>query len=234
MSRPFPIYTLETGYQRNVLFAVEVLDGVTLQRLSHGLTVKATGLTHAAHTNSSGLFVWLQEDPSTLQSISIDPGVLPFETLEVPAAQVSMPLSRIELAPSCNYPFATGTTGLCGSLIEQRVTPPDVAQPVSDASVRLLWLADDGVTWKNAPIVSHTNAQGDFAVVLRFAPTDAPNLDANGYLTVRLRAARASTGTELGSANFSIRQGRVADALTYLQAGGAPPALVFAWNELQP
>jgi hypothetical protein len=234
MSRPFPIYAPETGYQRNVLFAVEVLDGVTLQRLSDGVTVKASGLTHDPRTNSSGLFVWLKEDPSALQSISVDPGVLPFEKRDVPATEVQMPLQRIELAPTCNYPFATGMTGLCGSLIEQRVTAPDVAQPVTDASVRLLWLADDGVTWNSAATVSHPNAHGDFAVMLRFRPTDVPNLDANGYLTVRLRAARTSTGTELGTGNFSLRQGRVADALTYLQAGGAPPALVFAWNELQP
>jgi hypothetical protein len=70
--------------------------------------------------------------------------------------------------------------------------------------------------------------------MLRFTPTDVPNLDANGYLTVRLRASRTSTGNELGTGNFSLQLGRVADALTYLQAGGAPPALVFAWNELQP
>jgi hypothetical protein len=236
MSRPFAIYPPETGYQRNVLFAVEVLDGVTLQRLrlSDGVTVTASGLTHGPQTNSSGLFVWLKEDPSALQSISVDPGVLPFETMQLPAAQVQMRFQSIELAPTCNYPFATGMTGLCGSLIEQRVTAPDIAQPVTDASVRLLWLADDGVTWNNAPTVSHPNAHGDFAAMLRFTPTDVPNQDANGYLTVRLRAARASTGTELGTGNFSLQQGRVADALTYLKAGGAPPALVFAWNELQP
>lgn len=232
MSRPFAIYPPEVGYQRNVLFAAEVLDGVTLQRLSLGLTVAAAGLKQGPQVNSSGLFVWLQQDSSALQSISVDPGVLPFEA--VAAAPVQMPLSRIELSPTCSYPFAAGMTGLCGSLIEQRVSPPDVAQPVTDATVRLLWLAEDGVTWMNAPGVSHTNAHGDFAVMLRFAPTDVPNLDTNGYLTVRLRAARVSTGTELGTGNFSLQQGRVADALTYLPAGGAPPALVFAWNELQP
>ena len=234
MTRPFAIYTPEKAYQRNVLFAVEVLDAVTLQRLSDGVTVKATGLVHGPTTNSSGFFVWLQEDASALQSVSVDPGVLPFEPTQLPAAQVQMPLSRIELPPTCTYPFATGMTGLCGSLIEQRVTAPDVAQPVTDASVHLLWLADDGVTWNDAPTVSHTNVNGDFAVMLRFTPADAPNLDANNYLTVRLRAARASTGTELGSGNFSLQLGRVADALTYLQTGGAPPALVFAWNELTP
>jgi hypothetical protein len=234
MSRPFPIYPPETGYRRNVLFAVEVLDGVTLQRLRDGVTVTASGLTHHPQTNSSGFFVWLKEGPSAPQSISVDPGVLPFEEKQLPAAQVQIPLTSIELSPTCNYPFAAGMTGLCGSLIEQRVTAPDVAQPVNDASVWLLWLADDGVTWNRAPTVSHTNAHGDFAVMLRFTPTDVPNLDTNGHLTVRLRASRASTGTELGTGNFSLQQGRVADALTYLLAGGAPPALVFAWNEMQP
>jgi hypothetical protein len=131
MSRPFPIYPPETGYQRNVLFAVEVLDGVTLQRLSDGVTVKASGLTHGPTTNSSGLFVWLKEDPTALQSLSVDPGVLPFEIAQLPASQVQMPLSRIELSPTCAYPFATGMTGLCGWLIEQRVTAPDVGWPTT-------------------------------------------------------------------------------------------------------
>jgi hypothetical protein len=230
MSRPFPIYGPEIGYQRDLLFALEVLDGVTLQRLSQGLTATASG--QQGRPNSSGFFVWVQKDQSAPQTISIDTGVLPFEV--PPAIPVQIPLSRIELAPACNYPFAAGMTGLCGSLIEQRVTPPDVAQPVTDAEVRLVWLADDGVTWNDATIRSHTDAHGDFAVILRFAPTDVPNLDANGYLTVGLRAARTSTGTELGTGNFSIQLGRVADAQTYLNQGGAPPALVFAWNELQP
>jgi hypothetical protein len=234
MSRPFAIYTPEAAYQRNVLFAVEVLDAVTLQRLSEGVTVSVSGLQRGPTTNSSGLFVWLKEESNLPQSISVDPGVLPFEPAQLSAAQVQMPLSRIELPPTCSYPFATGMTGLCGSLIEQRVSAPDTAVPVTDASVRLLWLADDGVTWNNGPTVSHTNAHGDFAVMLRFTPADVPNLDANGVLTVRLRAARTSTGTELGTGNFSLQLGRVADSLTYLQTGGAPAALVFAWNELTP
>src|SRR5882762_829884 len=195
MSRPFPIYGPETAYQRHVLFALEVLDGVTLQRLSQGLTVTASGLKGRAWVNTSGFFVWLREVPSAVSTISIDPGVLPFEA--PPAVPVQIPLSRIELAPACNYPFAAGMTGLCASLIEQRVTAPAVAQPVTDAEVRLVWLADDGVTWNDAPLRSHTNAHGDFAVMLRFTPTDVPQLDANGYLTVRLRVAR-STGPELG------------------------------------
>lgn len=233
MSQPFDTFTQEAAYQRKVLLALEVLDAVTLQRVSQGLTVTASGLRGGPLVNASGIFVWLEEVPAALQMIAIEPGRLPFEAARLPAAQIRQPFTSVELAPTCSYPFAAGMTGLCGSLVEKRGAAPGNLQPIAGAQVRLVWLADDGATWNDAPTRSHTSANGDFAVILRFAPTDVPQLDANGNLTVRLRVDRG-TGRELGTGNFSIRQGLVADAQTYLRQGGAPHDLVVAWNELQP
>lgn len=222
MSRPFDIHLpLELAYQRSVLFAIEVLDAVTLGRVSQGVKVTATGLKGLPIVNAGGLFVWLREDSTALQKVSIEPGVLPLESVELSAADVQMPLSIVELAPRSDYPFPSGIAGIRSSLVEHRVTPPARPQPVPNAEVRLTWLDDDGVTWHDSPTRSHTSARGDFAAILRFARADVPSLDTHGALSVRLRVIRDGQ-TELGTAAFALPQGRVADGPTY------------AWDELQP
>lgn len=219
MSRPFEVHLpLEKAYRRNVLFAVEVLDAVTLARISQGLKVVAEGLQGKPIVNASGLFVWLEEDIEPLRKITIDPGMLPHESAERTKGQLQLPMTTIELPPRLDYPFAPGITGLRGTLIEERAIPP---VPVADAEVRLHWLDDDGTTWHNAPTASHANPNGDFAVIVRLAPADVPRLDADGALTVRLHAQRAGQN-ERRTANFLLK-GRVADAPS-----------PFAWDELQP
>lgn len=169
MSRPFDVYLpLELAYHRRVLFAIEVLDGVTLERVTQGLTVTATGLKGVPVVNAGGLFVWLHEDTNAFQKVTIKPGVLPFESVEREAAQLQMPFSIIELPPRSDYPFPAGITGIRGALIEERVAPPARPQPVPDAEVRLIWLDDDGATWHDSPVLSHTSSNGDFATILRF------------------------------------------------------------------
>jgi hypothetical protein len=223
MTRPFDVHLPpEKAYVRKVLFAVEALDAVTLRRVTQGLTVTASGLKGSPIVNWGGLFVWLREDSAALQKVVIEPGVLPFEKVEIAAAQVAMPWpNTVELPPRSDYPFAPGVTGLRSSLIEQRVNAPARPQAVADAEMRLVWLDDDGVTWHDAPTRSHTTGFGDFVAILRLASTEVPRLDANGALSVRLRAKRAG-GNELGTPAFALPLGRVADTLTY------------AWNELQP
>lgn len=221
MSRPFDIYLPpELAYQRRVLFAIEVLDAVTLERVTQGLIVTATGLKGLPIANAGGLFVWLHEDTNAFQKVTIEPGVLPFESVEREAAQLKMPFSIVELPPRSDYPFPAGITGIRGALIEERVAPPARPQPVPDADVRLMWLDDDGATWHDSPVRSRTSSNGDFATILRFAPDEVPRLSANGAVTVRLRAKRAGQ-SELGTAAFALPQGRVADK-------------TYAWNELQP
>lgn len=227
MSRPFEVkLPLEDAYSRRSLFAIELLDAVTLERVSQGVKVTADGLQNKPVVNSGGVFVWLQEDITPLQKVTIDPGTLPYEKLEREPAELTLPpdprpLTTIELPPRIDYVFAAGVTGLRGTLIEEQVVPPE---PVQNAEVSLRWLDDDGITFRDAPTISHTNSKGDFVSILRFAPTERPFLN-NGSVTVRLRVRR--NGNERSSTDFTLLQGRVTDPSTL-------DPLTFAWDELQP
>ena len=226
MNRPFEVQ-FEDAYKRDVLFALELLDAVTLSRVSLGVKkVTAVGFDHEPYLNSSGYFVWLKKDSfANLQKITIDLGQLPFETVEIPKANVNVPLTTVQLLPRLDYPFVSGMTGIRGTLIERRVVPPQVATAVPGAQIRLRWLDDDNVTWRDAPTIARTNSAGDFVSILRFTPADAPELDAQRKLTVRLVARRGPI--ERRSPDLKLPHGRVADPLTI-------SALTFAWDELQP
>lgn len=227
MSRPFEVkLPLEDAYSRRSLFAIELLDAVTLERVAQGVKVTAEGLQGKPIVNHGGVFVWMQEDLTPLTKVTIDPGTLPYEKIEREPADLTLPpdprpLTTIELPPRIDYPFAPGITGLRGTLVEELVVPP---VPVENAEVSLRWLDDDLVTWRDAPTISHTNSKGDFLSILRFAPTEKPNLD-NGSVTVRLRVRR--NGNERSSADFKLLQGRVTDPSTL-------DPLTFAWDDLQP
>jgi hypothetical protein len=222
MNRPFEVYTSKDKIaRRRVLFALELLDAVTLDRVSQGVKVKAQGLQGKPIVNAGGLFVWLDEDINKLESISIDPRMLPYEEVKLEGAQLQLPLTSIELPPRVDYPFTVGITGLRGTLVEDRYR----SEPVQDAEVRLRWLDQDG-DWHDAPTRSHTTAKGgDFVAILRLAPSDDPQIDTTGKLTVRLRAKRGDD--ERGSADLPILQGRVASP-------SITNRFVFAWDELAP
>lgn len=231
MTRPFEVYeSTDRIVMRRVLFAIELLDAVTLDRVSYGVKeVKAHGLRGKPIVNQGGLFVWLNEDIEQLRHISIDPGVLPYEQTELSRAELNLerdssqqkwPLTSIELSPRLDYPFGAGITGLRGTLVEERGRP----DAISNAEVWLLWLDQDG-NWREAPTRSHTTAiGGDFVAILRLVPTDEPQLS-SGSLTVRLRFRR--NGDERNSAAQNIRQGRV-------ESPSIPNQFVFAWVELEP
>jgi hypothetical protein len=228
MSQRFNVrLPLEEAYRRRVLFGIELLDAVTLSPVNQGLTVVARGLLGKPIVNAGGLFVWLQEDIQNLQTISIDPGALPYEGLELERSQLNLPpikpaLTTIELQPRVGYSFGPGITGLRGTLIESRFDPP---KPVANAAVHLQWL-DDENNWHNAPTTSQTDQnRGDFVSILRLGPTEVPLLD-KGEVTVRLRASR-NGGAERGSDDFKLSQGRITDPSTL-------NPLTFAWDELQP
>jgi len=220
----------EPAYLRNVLFAIELLDSVTLERVSQGVEVVADGLQGKPVVNGSGLFVWLEEDLAPLQKITIDPGPLPYESVALAPAQLQMPLTSVELPPRVDYAFAAGVTGMRGMLIEERVPSPQRPVPVRDAEVHLRWL-DENSVWQDGP-ASHTDSRGgDFAAVLRFAPADVPLLDNDGALTVRLRARRAANERE--STDLKLPQGRITDPSAFAKKP-PPNPLIFAWDELQP
>jgi hypothetical protein len=229
VSRPFEVHLpLEQGYLRRSCFAVELLDAVTLARVSQGVKVVAEGLHGKPTVNAGGIFVWREEPIGPLQKVRIDPGTRPYEAVERERAQLRLPpapvpLTTIELPPRLDYTFTPGITGARGTLIEQRVSSPD---PVPSAEVRFRWLDDDGVTWRDAPTISHTNTDGDFVSILRFGPTDVPRLNTSKELSVRLWVRRNSTSVRR-SADLFLPQGRIADRLTV-------SALTFAWDELLP
>lgn len=213
----------EPSYRRRVLFAIELLDAVTLFRVTQGVKLVAEGLKGNPLVNASGMSVWLDEDFSKLRKISVDPGNLPYEARELEPAEVKRPphVTTIELQPRVHYSFAPGITGFRGTLIEARVDSP---QPVANAAVRLEWL-DDENNWHTAPTTSHTDQKrGDFVSILRLAPGEVPHLD-KGAVTVRLRASRDG-GAERRSADFKLLQGHVMDPST-------ANTLTFDWDEFQ-
>jgi hypothetical protein len=220
MSRPFEVHLpLERAYTRYAMLAVELLDAVTLERVTQGVTITAKGLMGKPIINHGGLFVWLKEDAGNFEKLLIDPRMLPYQSAEVPVAQVQRPLHVVELSPLANYPFSPGITAIRGSLVLS-VPPPGLA-PVAivGAAIRLEWLDDDGVTWHAGATTTATNGSGDFTTILRLAPADVPRLDSQGQTTVKLYAKR-STGEEKHK-EFQLKQGRVADK-------------TFAWDQMQP
>jgi hypothetical protein len=217
---------LELAYQRRGLFAVELLDAATLERVYQGITVTAEGLLRKPVMNSSGMFVWLQEDFAKLKKIVVQPGLRPYEPVELPSSQVKPRIiNSIELPPSIDYPFPAGLTGLRGRLIEQHVSTPRTPTPVANAEVRLRWLREDNNGWRDSPTLSHTNESGDFAAFLRLIPAEVPQLDPHdGQVIVRLRVSRAGFINRTSS-DFKLAEGRITNPST-------DRPLTFAWNEL--
>jgi hypothetical protein len=212
------------------MLGVELLDSVTLQRVSRGVIVTAKGLTGVPILNESGIFVWRSEDITKLEKLVIDPQTVPFEPVEILPAQVVRPLHRVELRPRASYPFPIGITAIRGSLYETRVPLGTQPTPVVSAAIRLQWLDDDGTTWRPWQAPTTTNAMGEFVAILRLArgrapqpdqPSRAdqhPRFDAQGRMTVRLFAKKAA-GPEK-QITFQLPQGRVVDE-------------TYAWDELQ-
>jgi len=222
MTRTFDTYLpLEKSRVRRVRLAAEVLDGVTLSRISDGLTLTAQGLRGAPIVNAGGLFVWLEEAGRDPVSVSIDTGSLPLDPQVANVPALPERLVRVELAPQRAYPFPGGVTAIRGLLIQNRNDDPPV--PVTGVPAWLQWIDDNqaGTTWVDTPVRGRTDANGDFAATARFTPAQVPRLDSQGRLRVRLAATQA--GITLKSPELQIAEGRVTDV---------PKS--FAWNEFQP
>lgn len=216
MARTFDVYEpLERAWTRKATLAVEVLDAVTLQRMSQGISVRAKGLRATPIVNHGGLFVWRGDDMAGFAGLVVDPGLLPFAGVDLVQADVALPLHSVSLQPLANYAFAPGTTAIRGSLVE--TVPPLGAAPVPirDAAIRLQWLDDDGTTWRQPPQRFVTDARGEFAAFIPFVPADLPRVGADGTLTLKLIANRAPPGQPANekSIQFAHPQGRATDAI---------------------
>src|SRR5262249_46654483 len=106
VTRPFEVHPLEQAYLRQALFGIELLDAVTLDRVSTGVRVVSDGLRNRPFLNANGVFVWLDEDFDRLRTVTIDPGLLPYERVELTKAQLEKRrLNTVELAPRVDYAF---------------------------------------------------------------------------------------------------------------------------------
>ena len=199
--------------RRRVLFAVELVDPVTLERRHEDFAVTARRLTRAPYVNRSGRFVWLREGEAWPGAITVTPDRLPFAPQVVAApprppdldqALPAQRLVRIPLRPTAAYPFEAGTTAVRGFLRED-ASPS--APPVAGARVQLAWSDADTGAWfppppaalagpdadgvTPSPVEPETDAVGQFAAFLRLPRGGLAEPDlSNGLLKVRLQFTR--------------------------------------------
>jgi hypothetical protein len=203
---------IEIAFTRTVAIAAEIVDGISLRRVTSDIVVAATGLSRAPVVNASGLWVWLAEAGANATAITVaSPRGAYSDATGVPVAPPDR--CRIELAPTPKYQFPSGSTAMRGTLVE--TAGPAVA--VAGASVRLQWQDDTG--WNDAPLVSLSDVNGNFAAALRLANGAEPHTAADGLLNVRLRIDRA--GESRVGGQLSLRPGAVG-------AVGAP----VIWDQL--
>ena len=230
MTRHFAVrLPLDVAYTREGMLAVEVLDAVTLERVTQDIEVIAKGIAGKPVVNHGGLYVWVKQDASGFAGLVVNPLTAPFERVELTAAQVNRPLHSVQLHPLASYPFAPGSTAIRGRLVESDGMPAQVPRvPIAAATLRFEWLDDDGATWHAWQAPRTTTTTGDFTAMVRLArgrvhadgsppKPDEPRLDADGNLSIRVTATRAN-----GAQKQKIQplpQGRVTDK-------------TFAWDAL--
>src|SRR5687768_5297893 len=93
----------ETAYNRRLLCAAEMVDAVTLARVTQDLKVSAPGLRRKPMINASGYFVWLEEGGATPERIVVDASDTAYASAESPPPEPPEKSVRIELAPRYGY-----------------------------------------------------------------------------------------------------------------------------------
>jgi hypothetical protein len=201
--------------EHTAVFAVELIDPVTLQVASRGgITVTASfqqaGLWNKA-VNRGSRFVWLvNSDPSTPtagavpNSLTVTPppgsGYAPFtySAADIAAGTSTTAgewgLCRLYLRTTPSYGFPSGITQLRGLLRQVPDVPGQPIQPLAGAQVWLQWMdASTNPATARAGSRCMSGTRGDFAASLVF-PTKAsksyPATEANGALTLTLYVAR--------------------------------------------
>lgn len=219
----------EPAYRRDVLFAVELIDPVTLTRVSKNMSVTAPPLASRPVINFSGRFVWLVERDARPAKIIVEPVDLPYDREEqvapaLPANLDQLPdaarLARVILHPRRDYVFPDGVTVVRGQLNETTAVPP---VRVTDAQVWLQWFDADTDDWSesNASMFVRTGANGEFATFLRLAPSAKPLIDDAGRMAVRVRVKRPNAAV------------RTSLPLIVPQGSSFKDFQTLAWSELQ-
>jgi len=213
--------------QRKVLLALEVVDAVTRQRLTHGLRVIAYGLAGQPIINLSDRFVWLQEGNSWPEEIRVDPQSLPFlPPLPLRPARPSgalPPCIPVILAPNAAYPFPDGVLALRGALKESAAPDAAVIHP---ARLELKWRYDEGEPWRSGS-TSNTDLRGSFAL---FARTSGSSLRADGLVSVRIDVMRDSNTKTTGDGFAFFQEPYPKGCLRDARLHTRP--VLLAWNTL--
>jgi hypothetical protein len=206
-----PTLTVFDSLDRQVLFAVELIDPVTQSTVYRGVRVLAAGLEAEPIVSHSGRFVWLIAGSAWPEGITVDTGRLPFEphTAAPPprpsdllTATAEQRRLRISLHPTIAYPIEDGVTAVRGALFESSAPG---ALPIENARVQLAWRDEFG-NWSPLPPTpeppgpgalpspreQETTKAGEFVVFvnLRPDPALAPDIDDEGFLAVRLQVTQ--------------------------------------------
>jgi hypothetical protein len=202
--------------ERQVRFAVELVDPVTLELVHAGMTVKAKGIDAQPIVSLSGRFVWLGQEATLPDEIRVDPGSLPYEPDAIlnpkpvdtgaNARAQDKKLVRLTLRPTTNYPFEDGITSLRARLLDG--SPP---KPVSDAEVWLQWLDTEprDHVWRDSIRKTRTQNSGDFVAILRLPQRAKPDIQANN-LSLHLVAKRGVEIRRTKEVMTSVRDGQAA------------------------
>ncbi|MGY4404066.1 hypothetical protein [Bradyrhizobium sp. USDA 3315] len=192
---------------RRVLFAVEVIDGVSGATIYERIKVEPLDgndevINGRPLVNRSGKFVWTEPNNAWPVRVRVGPddkpNPLPFERsiVATPRPDDPIPASKrlftVVLRPTAAYPFGAGVTAVRGSL---REGTGNNARAIKGALVQF---ARVGGPWKGpapgtngepSPGDTLTDAFGEFAVYLRLAAPEFSDVD-DGRLPVALRITR--------------------------------------------
>jgi hypothetical protein len=216
MTQAFTVPPAEVAYDRRVLFAVQLVDPVTLSLVSEGMKVIVGGMRHAPIVSASGSFVWLEEAGAAPGLVRVHPGDLPYEEEQAPAPILPSRLRRITLRPRMGYVFPDGVTAIRSALYE---TLADPLVPVVGETVRLQWLDDSQVpaVWVDAGTATRTDRGGGFVCFLRLLPTLVPAVVvATGFIRLTLSVG-PDAGPRHNSNEWSMPQGRTSDLSAFLK-----------------
>ena len=159
---------IEQAFERQAILGLELVDGVTLERVYRGIEIQAKELANEPQVSRSGIFYWLGKRANqVIPDIIIDPGQRPYQRQEIGPIRLNKDgaptLLQVELVPRLDYPFPSGTTGVMGRLVMDESANPFVS--VSSAQVTLQVLIDGD--WKRSRLSGISNTQGDFVSTLR-------------------------------------------------------------------
>ncbi len=196
-----PIETIE----RRVLVAVELFDPVAQTIVHRGMDVTASGLDSRPILSASGRFVWIAKPGSQDWPTRFDVDVAstpylpasqpgPARPADIANASAAQRLTRIVLAPRPSYLFPEGVTVISGTM---RETVDEGAAAVVGAEVALSWQPDSHPAQLGQPIksplVTTTDAVGEFALVLIPTTSPKPLLDTAGRIAIHIQVTRGGT-----------------------------------------